>query len=53
MQSLMFGIVSFLASIAGAICGIGGGVTIKATLDLLGGQVYLPSAFYLAVPCYR
>lgn len=35
-QSLMFFAVSLLASIAGAICGIGGGVIIKPTLDLFG-----------------
>ena len=33
---MLFGIVSFIASIAGAICGIGGGVIIKPTLDLIG-----------------
>ena len=35
-QSLLFALVSFGASIAGAICGIGGGVIIKPTLDLFG-----------------
>ena len=35
-QSLLFFAVSLLASIAGAICGIGGGVIIKPTLDLFG-----------------
>ena len=35
-QSLLFFAVSFLASVAGAICGIGGGVIIKPTLDLFG-----------------
>ena len=35
MQILFF-VVSFLASIAGAICGIGGGVIIKPTLDMFG-----------------
>ncbi|MGC6176872.1 hypothetical protein [Lacrimispora sp. 38-1] len=34
MQIFYF-LVSFLASIIGAICGIGGGVIIKPTLDLL------------------
>ena len=36
LQSMLFSVVSFLASIAGAICGIGGGVIIKPALDLLG-----------------
>ena len=36
IQSLLFFVVSFLASVAGAICGIGGGVIIKPTLDLFG-----------------
>ena len=34
-MSILAFFVSFLASIAGAICGIGGGVVIKPTLDLL------------------
>ena len=36
MDHLMYLVVSFLASIAGAICGIGGGVIIKPVLDLVG-----------------
>lgn len=36
LQSLLFFAVSFLASIVGAICGIGGGVIIKPVLDLFG-----------------
>lgn len=36
MVYIVFFIVSFLASIAGAICGIGGGVIIKPLLDSLG-----------------
>ena len=36
IQSLLFFAVSFLASIVGAICGIGGGVIIKPVLDLFG-----------------
>ena len=35
-MSILFFIVSFVASIAGAICGIGGGVIIKPVLDMLG-----------------
>lgn len=34
-MSILFFVVSFLASIVGAICGIGGGVIIKPVLDLL------------------
>ena len=33
-MSILAFLVSFLASTAGAICGIGGGVIIKPTLDL-------------------
>lgn len=36
VQPLLFFIVSFFASIAGAICGIGGGVIIKPVLDTFG-----------------
>ena len=36
MKTLLFFVVSFLASIIGAICGIGGGVIIKPVLDLCG-----------------
>lgn len=35
LSVLLFFFVSFLASIAGAICGIGGGVIIKPVLDML------------------
>ena len=35
-QSFLFSCVSILASIVGAICGIGGGVIIKPVLDLFG-----------------
>lgn len=34
-MDLLFFVVSFLASIVGAICGIGGGVVIKPVLDML------------------
>lgn len=34
MSSILFFCVSFFASIAGAICGIGGGVIIKPVLDI-------------------
>ena len=33
---MIFGLVSVLASMAGAICGIGGGVLIKPVLDAFG-----------------
>ena len=33
---VIFAMVSFLASVAGAICGIGGGVLIKPILDTFG-----------------
>ena len=36
MSSILIFCVSFFASIAGAICGIGGGVIIKPVLDMLG-----------------
>lgn len=36
IQLLLFAVVSFLASVIGAVCGIGGGVIIKPTLDLFG-----------------
>ena len=32
-MEVLFFLVAFLASIVGAICGIGGGVIIKPTLD--------------------
>lgn len=35
-QSILFSLVSFAASIVGAICGIGGGVIIKPVLDMFG-----------------
>ena len=36
LQSLLFFIISLLASIIGAICGIGGGIIIKPALDVFG-----------------
>lgn len=36
MIIIVFTIISFMASIAGAICGIGGGVIIKPLLDMFG-----------------
>lgn len=56
MIVLFFG-VSFLASIAGAICGIGGGVIIKPVLDLFGlASVstisFLSGCTVIAMSCY-
>lgn len=52
-----FLIVSFLASVAGAICGIGGGVIIKPTLDLfhlasVSAVGFLSGCTVLAMSCY-
>lgn len=57
IQSLLFFIVSFLASVAGAICGIGGGVIIKPTLDLFGWESvstisFLSGCTVLSMSCY-
>ena len=54
---VLFFVVSFLASIAGAICGIGGGVIIKPVLDLFGlASVstisFLSGCTVLAMSCY-
>lgn len=43
LQMLLFFIISFLASIVGAICGIGGGVIIKPVLDLFKELLQLQS----------
>lgn len=53
----MFWLVSFGASIAGAICGIGGGVIIKPTLDAFGvlgvsAISFLSGCTVLAMTCY-
>lgn len=57
LQSLLFGSVSFLASIVGAICGIGGGVIIKPTLDMFGWASvstisFLSGCTVLSMSCY-
>ena len=57
MASVLFLAVSFLASIAGAICGIGGGVIIKPVLDMLGlASVstisFLSGCTVLSMSCY-
>lgn len=56
-QSLLFCAVSLLASTGGAICGIGGGVIIKPTLDLFGWASvstisFLSGCTVLAMSCY-
>lgn len=57
MQELLYLIVSFLASVAGAICGIGGGVIIKPVLDMLGlasvaTVSFLSGCTVLSMSCY-
>ena len=57
MSSLLFFIISLLASVAGAICGIGGGVIIKPTLDLFGFASvstisFLSGCTVLSMSCY-
>ena len=56
-QSLVFFAASFLASVAGAICGIGGGVIVKPTLELFGWVgastiSFLSGTMVLAMSCY-
>lgn len=57
LESLVFFVASFLASIAGAICGIGGGVIVKPTLELFGWVSaatisFLSGTMVLAMSCY-
>lgn len=57
MSVLFYLIVSFLASTAGAICGIGGGVIIKPVLDLFGLDSvstisFLSGCTVLSMSCY-
>ena len=54
---LIFFLVSLLASVAGAICGIGGGVIIKPVLDLLHLETvstisFLSGCTVLSMSCY-
>ncbi len=54
---IIFGLVSFLASVAGAICGIGGGVLIKPILDAFGvlsvaSISFLSGCTVLSMSCY-
>ena len=53
----IFFVVSFLASVAGAICGIGGGVIIKPAPDMLGLEdvaaiSFLSGCTVLSMSCY-
>ena len=57
MSVVFYLAVSFLASIAGAICGIGGGVIIKPVLDLFGLDSvstisFLSGCTVLSMSCY-
>ena len=57
MQVIAYFIISLLASIAGAICGIGGGVIIKPSLDLfhldsVATISFLSGCTVLAMSCY-
>lgn len=57
MQVIAYFIISLLASVAGAICGIGGGVIIKPTLDLfhldtVATVSFLSGCTVLAMSCY-
>ena len=54
---IIFFLVSLLASVAGAICGIGGGVVIKPVLDMLGLETvsaisFLSGCTVLSMSCY-
>ena len=54
---LLFFVVSFFASIVGAICGIGGGVIIKPVLDMLQLETvstisFLSGCTVLSMSCY-
>lgn len=56
-KSILFFVISFAASIAGAICGIGGGVIIKPTLDVFGWASvstisFLSGCTVLSMSCY-
>lgn len=56
MDFLAF-LVSFTASVAGAICGIGGGIIIKPVLDMLGiagvsAATFLSGCTVLSMSCY-
>ena len=57
MSSILYLIVSFCASVVGAICGIGGGVIIKPVLDMAGMASvstisFLSGCTVLSMSCY-
>ena len=57
MSNILYLIVSFMASVVGAICGIGGGVIIKPVLDMAGlASVstisFLSGCTVLSMSCY-
>ena len=57
MEVIAYFIISMLASVAGAICGIGGGVIIKPTLDLfhldsVSTISFLSGCTVLGMTCY-
>lgn len=57
MDMILFFIISFLASVVGAICGIGGGIIIKPVLDLLRLEnvttiSFLSGCTVLSMSCY-
>lgn len=57
LQSFLYFVICFGASIVGAICGIGGGVIVKPTLDLFGWDSvstisFLSGCMVLTMSCY-
>ena len=57
-MDILFFVISFLASIIGCICGIGGGIIIKPVLDLTGvasiaSISFLSSCTVLSMSCYN
>ena len=57
MEQILFFVVSLLASVAGAICGIGGGVIIKPVLDMahladVSTISFLSGCTVLSMSCY-
>lgn len=57
LRSFLYLLISFFSSVAGAICGIGGGVIIKPVLDLFGWDSvatisFLSGCTVLSMSCY-
>ena len=57
VRSSLYFVICFIASIAGAICGIGGGVIVKPVLDLFGWDSvstisFLSGCMVLTMSCY-